>query len=283
MSLKKNRRHRRRNHHHSSSSDSSSSSDDDKSIKINIDCSNGNSAYDMEQECKNKLLKMLLFPQCCRGPPGPQGIQGNVGPMGPQGIQGNIGPMGPQGIQGNVGPMGPQGIQGNVGPEGPQGIQGNVGPEGPQGIQGNVGPEGPQGIQGNVGPEGPQGIQGNVGPEGPQGIQGNVGPMGPAGITYITGIIKPCDGSSPNVQYGNNYIATHFIENGVNKWNISFTQSPPINNVIVSAINGTSNNSVQVDANCVVSANGNTAAYIQEPLIISIKPPLEGFSFFAIF
>jgi len=244
MSLKKNRRHRRRNHRHSSSSDSSSSSDDDKSIKINIDCSNGNSAYDMEQECKNKLLKMLLFPQCCRGPPGPQGIQGNVGPMGPQGIQGNVGPEGPQGIQGNVGPIGPQGIQGNVGPEGPQGIQGNTGPEG---------------------------------------IQGNVGPMGPAGITYITGIIKPCDGSSPNVQYGNNYIATHFIENGVNKWNISFTQSPPINNVIVSAINSTSNNSVQVDANCVVSANGNTAAYIQEPLIISIKTPLEGFSFFAIF
>ena len=245
-------KHHKRRHRRHCHSDSSSSSEEEKSIKINIDCSNGGKMYDEDEECRNKLLKMLLFPKCCRGPPGPQGIQGNTGP---------------QGIQGNTGP---QGIQGNTGPQGEQGIQGNTGP---QGIQGNTGP---QGIQGNTGPQGEQGIQGNTGPQGPQGIPGS-------GIMYITGIISPCDGSQPTTQSGNNYTASHFVDNGVNKWQFSFNQPNPIVNMLVSAINGTSNNSVQVDSNCVVKANGNTAAYIQQPVVVSIKPPLEGFSFFAIF
>jgi hypothetical protein len=193
-------------------------------LKINIDLNN--ECEKKNEMCKNDLIKMLLFPQCCKGP---------------------------------------------------QGIQGNVGPQGEQGIQGNVGPQGEQGIQGNVGPQGEQGIQGNVGPQGEQGIQGD------PGILIISGMISPCDGSEPIIQYGNNYVATHFFDNGVNKWSFNFNSNVSVKNVLVSAINGLSNNSVQVDANCVVPAAGNVAAYIVEPLVVSVKTPIEGFSFLALF
>ena len=278
--MSKQNRHRKRSHH--KKHDSSSSSDDERPLKINIDFTNGGECEkkDEKEICKNELLKMLLFPQCCKGPEGPKGcpgIQGNIGPQGPQGIQGNIGPQGPQGIQGNIGP---QGLQGNIGP---QGIQGNIGPEGPQGIQGNIGP---QGLQGNVGPEGPQGIQGNVGPEGtqgPQGIQGNIGPQGDPGILLISGIISPCDGSAPTTQSGPNYTATHFNDGGQNKWTFVFNGNVAVKQCLVSAINGTSNNSVQLDASCVIPASGNVSAYIQEPIIVSLQTPLEGFTFLALF
>jgi hypothetical protein len=218
----KHRKHRK--HCHRRKDDSSSSSDDERPLKINIDLNN-----DCEKKseiCKNELLKMLLFPQCCKGPQGEQGIQGNVGPQGEQGIQGNVGPQGEQGIQGNVGPQGEQGIQGNVGP---------------------------------------------------QGEQGN------PGILIVSGIINPCDGTEPTIQYGNSYIATHFLDDGINKWSFNFNGNTSVKNFLVSAINGTSNNSVQVDANCVVPALGNISAYIVEPVVVSVKTPIEGFSFLALF
>jgi hypothetical protein len=62
-----------------------------------------------------------------QGPPGEQGIQGEVGPAGPQGIQGLSGGDGPQGLQG---------IPGNDGPAGADGIQGPPGNDGPQGPAG---------------------------------------------------------------------------------------------------------------------------------------------------
>lgn len=247
----KHRKHRHRRREHKKHDSSSSSSDDERPLKINIDFTNGEGSHcekkDEKEICKNELLKMLLFPQCCRGPPG---IQGNVGPMGPPG------------------PEGPKGCQG---PPGPEGIQGNIGPEGPPGIQGNIGPEGPQGIQGE------QGIQGNIGPEGPQGQKGD------PGILLISGIISPCDGTEPNVQYGNSFIATHFMDGGTNKWSFVFSGNVSVKNFFVSAINGTSNNSVELDAACVVPATGNTAAYINEPVVVSLKTPLEGFTFLALF
>ena len=269
--MSKQNRHRKRSHH--KKHDCSSSSDDERPLKINIDFTNGGDCEkkDEKEICKNELLKMLLFPQCCKGPEGPKGcpgIQGNIGPQGPQGIQGNIGPQGPEG---------PQGIQGNIGPQGPQGIQGNIGPQGEQGIQGNIGPQGEQGIQGNIGP---QGIQGNIGPHGEQ---GNIGPQGDPGILLISGIISPCDGSAPTTQSGPNYRATHFNDGGQNKWTFVFNGNVAVKQCLVSAINGTSNNSVQLDASCVIPASGNVAAYIQEPIIVSLQTPLEGFTFLALF
>jgi hypothetical protein len=265
--MSKQEKHRKyRKHCHRHKDHSSSSSDDERSLKINIDLNN--ECEKKSEICKNELLKMLLFPQCCIGP---QGIQGNIGP---QGIQGNIGP---QGIQGNIGPQGEQGIQGNIGPQGEQGIQGNIGP---QGEQGNIGPQGEQGIQGNIGP---QGEQGNIGPQGEQGIQGNIGPQGDPGILIVSGIINPCDGSVPIIQYGNSYVATHFLDSGINKWSFNFSGNVSVKNFLVSAINGTSNNSVQVDANCVVPAVGNVSAYIVEPVVVSIKTPIHGFTFLALF
>ena len=257
--MSKQNRHRKRSHH--KKHDSSSSSDDERPLKINIDFTNGGECEkkDEKEICKNELLKMLLFPQCCKGPEGPKGCPG---------IQGNIGP---QGIQGNIGPQGEQGIQGNIGPQGEQGIQGNIGPQGEQGIQGNIGP---QGIQGNIGPQGP---------EGPQGIQGNIGPQGDPGILLISGIISPCDGSAPTTQSGPNYTATHFLDGGQNKWTFVFNGNVAVKQCLVSAINGTSNNSVQLDASCVIPASGNVAAYIQEPIIVSLQTPLEGFTFLALF
>jgi hypothetical protein len=96
-------------------------------------------------------------------------------------------------------------------------------------------------------------------------------------------MISPCDGTLPNVQYGNSYVASHFLDNGVNKWTFNFNSNVGVKNFLVSAINGLSNNSVQVDASCVVPAVGNVAAYIVEPLIVSVKTPIEGFSFLALF
>jgi len=137
--------------------------------------------------------------------------------------------------------------------------------------------KGPQGIQGNIGPPGSQGIQGNIGPQGEQGIHGD------PGIFLISGIISPCDGSEPTIQTGTNYTATHFVDSGQNKWTFTFNSNVNVKNVLVSAVNGLSNNSVQVDANCVVPAVGNVAAYIQEPLVVSLQTPLEGFTFLALF
>jgi hypothetical protein len=51
----------------------------------------------------------------------------------------------------------------------------------------------------------------------------------------------------------------------------------------VLAINGTSNNSVQVDASCVIPAVVNVVAYIQEPVIVNVETPIEGFTFLALF
>ena len=51
----------------------------------------------------------------------------------------------------------------------------------------------------------------------------------------------------------------------------------------MSAINGTSNNSIQVDTSCFIPAVGNLAAYIQEPVIVNLQTPLEGFTFLALF
>ena len=107
--MSKHNRHRKHSHH---KKHDSSSSDDERPLKINIDFTNGGDCEkkDEKEICKNELLKMLLFPQCCKGPEGPKGcpgIQGNIGPQGPEG---------PQGIQGNIG------LQGNVGPQGDPGI-----------------------------------------------------------------------------------------------------------------------------------------------------------------
>ena len=226
--MSKHNRHRKRGHqkkHHSSSS-----SDDERPLKINIDFTNGGDCEKNEKEiCKNELLKMLLFPQCCKGPEGPKGCPG---------------------------------------------IQGNIGPPGPQGIQGNIGPQGPQGIQGNIGPQGP---------EGPQGIQGNIGPQGDPGILIISGMISPADGSAPTTQSGPNYTATHFNDGGQNKWTFVFNGNVAVKQCLVSAINGTSASDVHVDSNCVIQAVSNVAAYIQEPLVITVDPPLNGFTFLALF
>ena len=235
--MSKHNRHRKHSHH---KKHDSSSSDDERPLKINIDFTNGGDCEkkDEKEICKNELLKMLLFPQCCKGPEGPKGCPG---------IQGNIGP---------------QGIQGNIGPQGP---------EGPQGIQGNIGPQGPEG------PEGPQGIQGNIG------LQGNIGPQGDPGILLISGMISPADGSAPTTQSGPNYTATHFNDGGQNKWTFVFNGNVAVKQCLVSAINGTSASDVHVDSNCVIQAVGNVAAYIQEPLVITVDPPLNGFTFLALF
>ena len=261
--MSKHNRHRKRSHHKKHDHhkhDSSSSSEDERPLKINIDFTNGGDCEKNEKEiCKNELLKMLLFPQCCKGPEGPKGDKGCPGPEGPEG---------PKGDKGCPGPEGPKGDKGCPGPEGPQG---------PPGLQGNIGPEGPHGLQGNIGPEGPQGLQGNIGPEGPQGIQGD------PGILIISGIISPCDGSAPTTQSGNNYTATHFFDLGQNKWTFVFNGNVAVKQFLVSAINGTSNNSVQLDASCVIPASGNVSAYIQEPVVVSLQTPLEGFTFLALF
>jgi hypothetical protein len=109
----------------------------------------------------------------CRGAPGPQGVQGEVGPQGPQGLPGEIGPQGPIGL------TGPQGAPGEVGPQGPPGEVGPIGPIGPIGLQGP---------QGEVGPQGPPGLPGEIGPQGPEGLPGPVGPQGLAGENGLDGI-----------------------------------------------------------------------------------------------
>ena len=184
-------------------------------MKINIDFTNGVDCEKNEKEiCKNELLKMLLFPQCCKGPEGHRGHKGCPG------------------------------------------------------------------IQGNIGPEG---IQCNIGPQGLDGIQGNIGPQGDPGILLISGMISPADGSAPTTQSGPNYTATHFNDGGQNKWTFVFNGNVVVKQFLVSAINGTSNNSVQLDASCVIPASGNVAAYIQEPVVVSLQTPLEGFTFLALF
>jgi len=82
--------------------------------------------------------------------------------------------------------------------------------------------------------------------KGPAGPNGCSGPTGPPGVLLISGIISPADGS------GHNYTATHFVDGGqdkvfsiVYKWN----------------------------SNCV----------IQEPLVVTVNPPLNGFTFLALF
>ena len=249
---KKHRKHRK---HECSSS---SSSDDERPLKINIDFTNGVECEkkDEKEICKNELLKMLLFPQCCKGPEGPKGCPG---PTGPKGCPGEQGPTGPQGIEGPTGP------QGTEGPTGPKGIEGPTGPHGH---------EGPTGSQGTEGPTGPQGTEGPTGPTGPQGNPG---------VLLISGIISPADGSEPTTQSGPNYTATHFLDLGQNKWTFVFNGNVAVKQFLVSPINGTSNNSVQVDASCVIPAVGNVAAYIQEPLVVSLQTPLEGFTFLALF
>jgi hypothetical protein len=302
MSSKNPKKHGHRRKHCSNSSDkkhrkhrkcesSSSSSDDERPLKINIDFTNGGECEkkDEKEICKNELLKMLLFPQCCKGPEGPKGCPGPTGPTGPQGLEGPTGPQGnegPTGPTGPEGPTGPQGLEGPTGPQGPEGPTGPQGTEGPTGPQGPEGPTGPRGTEGPTGPQGtdgPTGSQGPEGPTGPQGPEGPTGPQGDPGVLLISGIISPCDGSEPTIQFGTNYTATHFLDLGQSKWTFSFNGNVAVKQFLVSAINGTSNNSVQVDASCVIPAVGNVAAYIQEPVIVNLQTPLDGFTFLALF
>lgn len=242
MNTEEKRKHRRKHHHHRRRCSSSSSSDDEKPLKIKIDLKNKDCSE--KESCKNDLLKMLLFPQCCKGPKGEQGEKGC------------------------------KGEQGDTGAQGPQGPEGNTGAQGPQGDTGAQGPEGQQG------PPGDTGAQGDTGPQGPK---GDTGAQGEPGIVYISGMICPCDGTEPTTQFGNNYTATHFLDSGINKWTFSFTGNVAVKQFLVSTINGTANNSVQLDASCVIPAVGNVAAYIQEPVIVSIKTPIEGFTFLGLF
>lgn len=64
------------------------------------------------------------------GPPGLDGIKGNVGLQGPEGEQGNPGPPGgpSPGLPGLQGVPGKQGVQGEAGPEGEVGPKGAPGP-----------------------------------------------------------------------------------------------------------------------------------------------------------
>jgi len=63
-------------------------------------------------------------------PPGPAGLNGEIGPQGESGPQGTAGETGPQGLQGETGPIGPEGPMGPQGEAGPQGIQGPQGEPG---------------------------------------------------------------------------------------------------------------------------------------------------------
>lgn len=85
---------------------------------------------------KHKGGKCCKIKRCCRGPTGPQGIDGTAVNTG---ATGGVGPTGPQGIEGTAVNTG---ATGDIGPTGPQGIDGTATNTG---ATGDVGPTGPAG------------------------------------------------------------------------------------------------------------------------------------------
>ncbi|KAJ7376528.1 hypothetical protein OS493_034265 [Desmophyllum pertusum] len=73
---------------------------------------------------------------CVAGPPGPKGIQGNLGKRGPKGTKGR---EGTKGIMGTVGEPGKQGLKGDFGIPGVRGEKGDAGAAGHPGPKGEPG------------------------------------------------------------------------------------------------------------------------------------------------